>query len=188
MTIDDLHQVRKNSKIIIRQSEIETALNKLAEQLNNDYEDKNPLFLIVLNGGLIFSGQLLPKIDILCQIDYCHATRYQGKRRGAKIQWKTKPQMNLANRDVIIIDDILDEGHTLASISDYCFTNNANSVKTLVLVEKQHQRKSYQGQKADYCELNVPDKYVFGFGMDYFHHWRNLKDIFICDDRYIEAK
>ena len=182
MTIDDLHQVRKNSKIIIHQSEIEIALEKLAVQLNRDYENKNPLFLIVLNGGLIFSGQLLPKIDILCQIDYCHATRYLGNTRGAEIQWKAEPQMNLANRDVIIVDDILDEGHTLVAISDYCFANNAKSVKTLVLVEKQHQRKSYQGQKADYCELNVPDKYVFGFGMDYAHHWRNLKDIFIFND------
>ena len=179
MTTDDLHQVRKNAKIIIHQSEIEIALNKLASQLNKAYKGKNPIFLIVLNGGLVFSGQLLPKIDILCQIDYCHATRYQGDMRGAEIQWKAKPQMTLADRDIIIVDDILDEGHTLAAISDFCFAQKANSVKSLVLVEKQHQRKSYQGQKADYCELTVPDKYVFGFGMDYAHHWRNLKDIFI---------
>ena len=144
--------------------------------------EKNPLFLIVLNGALVFSGQLLPKIDILCQIDYCHTTRYQGNTRGAEIQWKAKPQLELARRDIIIVDDILDEGHTLAAISDYWLANNAKSVKSLILMEKQHQRKSYQGQKADYCELTVPDKYVFGFGMDYSHHWRNLKDILIFDD------
>ena len=182
MNIDELHQVRKNAKIIIHHSEIEIALNRLAGQINQDYKNKNPLFIIVLNGGLIFSGQLLPKIDILCQIDYCHATRYMGNTRGAEIQWKAKPQMILADRDIVIVDDILDEGHTLAAISEYCFAQKANSVKSLVLVEKQHQRKSYQDQKADYCELTVPDKYVFGFGMDFSHHWRNLKDILIFDD------
>ena len=179
MTLEDLHTIRTNAKVIIASDQIEAALERLAAKINVDYQEKNPIFLVVLNGGLIFSGQILPRIDILCQIDYCHATRYSGETTGDKIQWKTIPQMDLSGRDVVIIDDILDEGHTLLAISEYCLANNAKSVKSLVLVEKEHQRKAYKNQKADYCELTAPDEYVFGFGMDYSHHWRNSKDIYV---------
>ncbi len=178
MPTKDLIDAKKNATVIITKNEIEDALLRLAEQLNADYHDKNPIFLVVLNGGLIFSGQLLPKIKVLCQLDYCHATRYRGNLQGADIQWKAKPQMDLSQRHIIIVDDILDEGHTLQAISEYCFAKHAKSVKSLILVEKKHQRKAYNNQKPDYCELTVPDEYVFGFGMDYAHHWRNSNDIY----------
>jgi hypoxanthine phosphoribosyltransferase len=164
-----LAKIKADAKIIIDQEEINLALDKLAKQIENDYQEKTPIFIVVLNGGLIFAGQLLPRIDILCEIDYCHATRYQGEQRGAELVWKSKPQTELSGRDIILVDDILDEG-------------NAKSVKTLVLVEKEHHRKAYPEQRPDYCELVVPDQYVFGFGMDYSHYWRNTLDIRVHQD------
>ncbi len=177
MNQKQLLEVKQRSKVLIDQKAIQIALEKLAQKIEVDYHGKVPVFIVVLNGGLIFAGQLLPKIDLLCEIDYCHATRYQGEQRGAELIWKAKPQSSLKGRDVIILDDILDEGITLKLIQDYCLAQQANSVKTLVLVEKQHQRKAYPNQTADYCELSVPDEYVFGFGMDYSHVWRNTMDI-----------
>ncbi len=174
--------IKAQSKVIVSQSQINNALDKLAKQLAADYHDKTPIFIVVLNGGLIFAGQLLPKLDLLCEIDYCHATRYQGAQRGAELVWKAKPQTNLAGRDVILVDDILDEGITLKLIQDYCLAQQARSVKTLVLVEKQHNRKAYSNQTPDYCELSVPDQYVFGFGMDYSHYWRNTADIRVVEE------
>jgi hypoxanthine phosphoribosyltransferase len=177
-----LAKIKADAKIIIDQKEINLALDKLAKQIENDYQEKTPIFIVVLNGGLIFAGQLLPRIDILCEIDYCHATRYQGEQRGAELVWKSKPQTELSGRDVILVDDILDEGITLKLIEQYCFEQNAKSVKTLVLVEKEHHRKAYPEQRPDYCELVVPDQYVFGFGMDYSHYWRNTLDIRVHQD------
>ncbi len=178
MTPNELHAIKKNATIVINENEIRHALDKLARNISQDYKDKHPIFLIVLNGGLIFSGQLLPKLDILCQIDYCHATRYLENKPGSDIEWKARPQMELSGRHIIIVDDILDEGHTLSAIVDYCRTNNAKSVKSVVLISKQHNRQTGKIKKADYCELSVPDIYVFGFGMDYSHHWRNSKHIY----------
>jgi hypoxanthine phosphoribosyltransferase len=178
--MDDLNlaSIKEQAKVVITEQQIEDALERLASQLQNDYQELNPVFLVVLNGGLVFSGQLLPRLDFLCQLDYCHATRYDGAFRGDKIRWKCEPQMTLTDRHIIIVDDILDEGHTLNAIIDYCEQQQALSVKSLVLVEKLHDRKSTPGQTADYCELTVPDEYVFGFGMDYSHHWRNTKQIY----------
>ena len=91
-------KIKSNARVIIDQATINTALDKLAKQLELDYQGKTPVFIVVLNGGLIFAGQLLPKINILCEIDYCHATRYQGEQRGAELVWKAKPQTDLQER------------------------------------------------------------------------------------------
>jgi hypoxanthine phosphoribosyltransferase len=178
INLNHLQNLKEQAKVVVNEHQIEEALNRLAEKLQNDYKNLNPIFLVVLNGGLVFAGQLLPKIDVLCQVDYCHATRYDGAFKGHEISWKSEPQMDLFGRHIVIVDDILDEGHTLNAIVEYCQQQKASSVKSLVLVEKLHERKSIAGQKADYCELTVPDEYVFGFGMDYSHHWRNTKQIY----------
>ncbi len=178
INLNHLKNLKEQAKVLVSEQQIEDALNRLAEKLQEDYQNLNPIFLVVLNGGLIFAGQLLPKLNLLCQIDYCHATRYNGAFKGAKIGWKSEPQMDFTGRHIVIVDDILDEGHPLNAIIEYCLQQNPISVKSLVLVEKLHEQKSVAGQKPDYCELTVPDEYVFGFGMDYSHHWRNTKQIY----------
>jgi len=178
VTIKELHDIKNNSRLLIHHDEIQIAIQKLADQIEKDYKNKNPIFIVVLNGALIFSGHFLSKIKILCQTDYCHATRYMGRIFGKKVEWKAKPQIDLKDRHIIIVDDILDEGHTLSAITQFCHERKAKSVKSLVLVEKEHHRKNIKNYKADYCELTVPDEYVFGFGMDYNNYWRNLESIY----------
>lgn len=110
------------------------------------------------------------------RVDYLHATRYRGETSGADLQWRVEPVINLAGHDVLIIDDILDEGYTLDAIIDFCRLRQAASVSAAVLVRKQHQR----GVKpsVSYIGLDVPDRYVFGAGMDYKGYWRNAEGIF----------
>ncbi|MET1255900.1 hypoxanthine-guanine phosphoribosyltransferase [Aliikangiella maris] len=176
-----LNQVKADAILLHDKVKIDSALARLSEFLTQDYADKDPVFLVVMNGGFIFAGNLLPKLNFPLQIDYCHATRYRGDTQGSQLEWKVEPHTNLANRHVVIVDDILDEGHTLNAIIQDCIKRQAASVKTLVLVEKIHERKAVHNMKADYCELTTPDEYVFGYGMDYNHYWRNCEAIYILN-------
>ncbi len=179
MEIEELNQIKSDATLLHDAVTIEKSLDRLAEQLTQDYARKKPVFLVVMNGGLVVAGRLLAKLDFPAQIDYCHATRYRGEITGSNIEWKAEPNLDLSGRHVVIVDDILDEGFTLQAIVDYCLDKNVASVKTLVLIEKTHNRKAVKGMQADYCELKTPDEYIFGFGMDLNHYWRNCDAIYI---------
>ena len=133
-----------------------------------------------MNGGLIVTGLLLSKLDFPLQQDYIHATRYRGETSGGDLDWITEPRHSLSGRHVLIVDDILDEGLTLAAIVDYCRNAGAVSVDTVVLVEKIHDRK--QGIQANYVGLKTEDRYLFGYGMDYKGYLRNAPGIFAVND------
>jgi len=181
MDINHLNKIKQDAKLLHSRETIDLALDKLVVSLYRDYHTRNPIFLVVMNGGLIFAGRLLPMLNFPAQIDYCHATRYRGETRGSDLEWKAKPQLELKGRHVVIIDDILDEGHTLQAIKQDCIEREAASVKTLVLIEKIHDRKAIAGMRADYCELETPDHYIFGYGMDYNHYWRNSDQIYLLN-------
>lgn len=178
MSPEHLQQVKDQAVLLHDKSAVELALERLSVQLHQDYSGKDPIFLVVMNGALLFAGKLLGKLDFPAQIDYCHATRYRGELTGADIHWKVEPNLDLTNRHVVVVDDILDEGHTLQAILDFCRARNAASVKSLMLIEKIHERKAVKGMRPDYCELQSPDEYVFGMGMDYNHYWRNTESIY----------
>jgi hypoxanthine phosphoribosyltransferase len=150
----------------------------MAEAITRDLGDKLPVFYCVMNGGLITTGHLLTRLGFPLEVDYLHATRYRNEFRGGELFWRVSPEVPMAGRHVVIVDDILDEGATLAAILAYCEEAQAASVTTAVLVDKQHDRKAVPGLKADYCSLKVADRYVFGFGMDYKGYWRNAPGIF----------
>ncbi|TQV72147.1 hypoxanthine-guanine phosphoribosyltransferase [Aliikangiella marina] len=180
--INELNQIKSNATLLHSKEVIDEALAKLQSQLTSDYAEKNPIFLVVMNGGLIFAGKILPLLNFPIQIDYCHATRYRGATTGGEIEWRAKPQMDLSGRHVIVVDDILDEGFTLQGIVAACESMGALSVKTLVLIEKLHDRKAFKNMKPDYCELQGPDQYSFGAGMDYNHYWRNCDAIYLLNE------
>lgn len=162
---------------------VQSAIEAMAEQLTCDYRGLDPVILVVMNGGLVVAGQLLPQLDFPAQLDYCHATRYRGRTSGSEIQWWVRPRAELSGRHVLIMDDILDEGHTLQAVVEACEQAGALSVKSLVLIEKLHDRKAREGMRPDYCQLSAPDEYVFGFGMDYNHYWRNTDAIYIAAEK-----
>lgn len=177
-SLDDMRDVMDNADCLISHDEVERALDRMADEMTRDLGDKLPVFYCVMNGGLITTGHLMPRLGFPLEVDYLHATRYRGKTRGGELFWRVSPEIPMAGRHVVIVDDILDEGATLAAILEYCREAGAKSVSTAVLVDKSHDRKAVPGLKADYCSLDVADRYVFGFGMDYKGYWRNAPGIF----------
>jgi len=169
--------LEKDSEILHSATAVTEAIAQVAGAISFDYAQRDPVLLVVMNGGLWFAGQLMSHLRFPLQIDYCHVTRYRGTTGGGALAWLARPSLALCDREVVVIDDILDEGHTLQAIVDDVRSQGAASVKTAVLVEKHHSRKAYLGMRPDYCALSVPDRYVFGAGMDYQHYWRNLSEI-----------
>lgn len=171
----------EQSTLLFSHKDIENALNILSIALKADMGDKVPLCLVVMVGGVVFAGQLLPKLTFPLEVDYLHATRYRGELRGSDtVHWLVQPHIPLKDRHILIMDDILDEGVTLAEIVKYCYAHGACSVKTVVLVDKQTPRSAHGLQKADYHALEAPNAYIFGYGLDIQEFWRNAPGIYAC--------
>ena len=156
---------------------VHQALDRMAMEITGLLGESLPVILCVLNGGIIPAGHLLTRLGFPLETGYLHATRYRGKTRGADMHWLCEPSIELRERTVLIIDDILDEGLTLADIVDYCERSGADQVYSAVLVQKQHQRCA-AGVSADFVGLQVEDRYVFGWGMDYKGYLRNMDGIY----------
>jgi len=156
--------------------EVEAAMDRMAGEITARFRDLAPLVLCVMNGGLIPAGRLLTRLDFPLHLDYVHATRYRGATSGGELKWLKRPSEPLAGRHLLIIDDILDEGYTLEAIVAACRAEGAASVASAVAVEKRHDRGC--GYRADFVGLEVPDRYVFGYGMDYKEYLRNAPGIF----------
>lgn len=176
ISLNHIRQVRAEADCLATAEEVEAALDSIADAVTARYHDKNPLVICVMNGGLIATGSLMLRLDFPLEQDYMHASRYRGETTGGEINWVVKPEHALGGRAVLIIDDILDEGYTLAAIVGHCKATGAASVETIALVEKLHDRK--HGIQADYVGLQVEDRYVFGYGMDYKGYLRNARGIF----------
>lgn len=170
----------ENAECLLDGSEVSELLDQLASRLLVDYAELNPVVLCVMTGGLVTLGQLLPRLDFLLQVDYIHATRYQGELVGGELSWLHRPTCNLVGRHVLLVDDILDEGITLFHLRDYCKAQGAESVKSLVLIEKDLETE--KPIVADYVGHCVPNRYVFGFGMDYKNYGRNLPGIYAVSE------
>lgn len=159
--------------------EIEAALARMATEIHRDLQDKNPIVLCVMVGGLVPLGNLLPRLEFPLELDYVHATRYRGETRGGELLWKVRASANLKDRTVLVVDDILDGGVTLAAILEDCRAQGAKEVLSAVLVDKEHKRVPSGLQKADYVGLKVDDHFIFGYGMDYDEYLRNAPGIFM---------
>lgn len=166
-----------NPNILLNSSQISECLDRISSLLNEDMVEKTPVVLCVVKGAIVFSGNLLPLLNFKMELEYIHATRYEGEKAG-EIQWKYIPDINLSNRHVLIVDDILDEGITLKNIRDYCLGQGAKSVKTVVLLEKKIPRPISKIRHADYCGMKIDDLFVYGYGLDLDGYWRNTKDIY----------
>ena len=173
---EESQQVREEADCLFDKESVYAAVKKMADEMTVELAETNPVVLAIMNGGLIPMGLLLPELDFPMQIDYLHATRYRGKTRGGELHWLVTPKIDLKDRHVILIDDIHDEGVTLYEITRHCYEIGAKKVHTAVLVNKIHDRKS--GTHADFSALDVPDRYVFGFGMDYKGMLRNVPGIY----------
>lgn len=135
-----------------------------------------PLVLCVMRGSVIFAGQLLPRLEFPLEFDYLDVTRYREETRGGEIAWKVTPGTAVAGRAVLVLDDILDEGQTLAAVKAKLLEAGASRVWCAVFAEKDIGRA--KPVAADFVGLHLPNRYVFGFGMDVGGAWRNLPEIY----------
>lgn len=174
----EIKQVYMQADLLFSEAEINHAIQRMAMAITEDMLELNPVVFCVMNGGLVIGGTLLTRLNFPLEAGYMHATRYRNTTQGHGLEWKVKPQIDFRGRPVLIIDDILDEGNTLAEIYDYCQAEGASETRIAVLVDKKHDRKARPDLKADYVGLEVEDRYIFGYGMDYKGYWRNAPGIF----------
>ncbi len=178
MKIDKpLQDVLPTAELIHDRAALQSAITRMAAAIRADYSDERPLFLTVMHGGMIFASLLAIELGFDVEFDYLHATRYRGKIAGGGLQWLRHPTVPMIGRRVLLIDDILDEGHTLAAVRKACFAEGAADVRIAVLTRKVHDR-CVPDLVADYIGVDVPDRYVFGFGMDYYEQGRNLPAVY----------
>lgn len=176
---EDIQIILDHATCIYTKQEVESALDRMALEITETVADVYPLFLCVVLGGIIPLGSLLTRMIFPLEINYIHASRYQGKTTGSNLAWKAKPTCDLKNRTVVIVDDILDSGLTLAAIVNYCQGLGAQKIYSAVLVDKHHAREPEGLKHADFTGLCVDgDHYVFGYGMDYRGYLRNAPGIF----------
>jgi len=173
--------ILESSDCLVSRKQVSQAIDELARKVSIDYKDKNPIVLCLMNGGLFLTSELSQRLDFPLRLDYIHATRYRGDTTGKDLQWLKMPSFHLANEHVLVIDDIYDEGVTLKEVEQKLSEQTPKSIKSLVLVDKQHTRKP-RGFSVDYVGLQVEDRYLFGCGMDYYGHWRHLPQIYAVSE------
>jgi len=161
---------------------VESALDKIATGISQHLVESDPIVICIMNGGLIAAGKLLTKLNFPLRVDYLHATRYHGQTAAGELNWLKRNHQVLKDQNILIIDDILDEGITLKAIVDFCHEMGAANVLSAVVVEKIHARSN--GFKADFVGLTVDDRYVFGYGMDYKGYLRNAPGIFAVSEEH----
>lgn len=181
LTPADAKAVLESADCLYSRNQVEAALDKMAVEIMARLQDANPVLLCVMNGGLVPTGQLMTRLNFALQVDYVHATRYRDRTHGGELDWIARPHVDLKDRVVLVIDDILDEGVTLGAIVDYCVQQGAREVLSAVLVEKLHERKA-GARHADFVGLQCEDRYVFGYGMDYKGFLRNAPGIYAVKD------
>ena len=164
---------------------IDVVIARVADAIRNDYAGQRPLLLTVMHGGMLFASELaltLGQGDALdLEFDFLRVSRYHGSTSGTDLQWKHRPATPLAGKHVLLADDILDEGYTLDAVRAWCREQGAADVRIAVLAWKRHDRL-VPGMRADYVGIEVPDRYVYGFGMDYYEQGRNLPAIYALRD------
>lgn len=178
-----LHAIFDSADLLYSLEEIDTALERLATEITARFANLNPIFLCVMNGSVVVTGNLLPKLNFPLELDYIHASRYGDKTVGSGLTWLHKPATKLADRAVVLVEDIFDEGVTMLALREYCQQAGAQSVSCISLMNKLNVDKV--GELPEFIGLTVPNRYVFGFGMDYKGYWRNAPGIYAVKDEYL---
>ena len=174
--MDTIQELISKSSVIYSEIEIKIVIQNIADQVNQTIKTDDLYVLCVMNGALIFAGQLLPRLEKNIQYSYIHATRYAASLTGGPIHWLVKPSKDIEGKTVLILDDILDEGITLREIVTTCEAMKAKVIYTAVLFDKDIvKEKSYI---PNFIGLKVPNRFVFGYGLDCKGLGRNLPHLY----------
>lgn len=177
----EAQQLLDNAECVASADTVQAVINRLAGDISHALASEFPLVLAVMGGAVVFAGQLLTRLNFPLEFDYLHVTRYRGTTQGGAMEWRVLPGQNVVGRNVLVLDDILDEGETLAAIRDKLLHMGATRVWSAVLTNKDNGlAKPIQ---ADFVGMDVPNRYVFGCGMDAYGLWRNLPAIYALKDK-----
>ncbi len=195
IAMQDFHFARarsllNNAEEIFDQKAVDAAVRRVAATLNDRFGNPDdaafPLVLGVMGGAVVFTGQLLPQLSFPLEFDYIHVSRYGDDDQGGRVVWKVIPRPNVAGRTIIVLDDILDEGETLAHVKQRLLDMGAAEVIITVFADKTIKRS--KPVKADIVGLTIPDKFVVGFGMDVYGYWRNLPGLWAIRQEDLKAR
>ena len=177
--MQDFHNARarallQHAEQIVSPEQVQAAVKHVADELNKRFDNAEsfPLVLGVMGGAVVFTGTLLPQLAFPLEFDYIHVTRYGDEDQGGEVVWKVIPRQNVAGKTIVVVDDILDEGETLAHVKQRLLDMGAAEVIIAVFADKDIKRK--KPVTADLVGLTLPDSFVVGFGMDVYGYWRNL--------------
>ena len=177
----DAWTILNRAEMLFSATDVAQAIQRLATEITVALQHDYPLVLSVMGGAVVFSGHLLPQLRFPLEFDAIHVSRYGAQTQGGELQWRVLPKEPVAGRTVLVLDDILDEGHTLVAIRDKMMELGAKKILNAVLVEKSLGRT--KPILADFVGITVPDRYVFGCGMDAFGAWRNLPAIYALEQQ-----
>lgn len=176
LTNQQAREVLSKAELLFSADEVQAALVQVAKEINTTLADQHPLVLSVMGGAVIFTGQLLPMLDFPLDFDYLHVSRYGNEKQGGELHWKVAPRENVCGRVVLVLDDILDEGHTMQAIKQRVMELGATRFYCAVFADKANGK--VKPIRADFVGMELPDRFVFGFGMDIHGAWRNLPAIY----------
>jgi hypoxanthine phosphoribosyltransferase len=168
--------ILQDAELIRSADEVQAAVRRVAGEINALLADQHPLVLSVMGGAVIFTGQLLPMLDFPLDFDYLHVSRYGNEKQGGALHWKVAPRENVAGRVVLVLDDILDEGETLHAIQQRVMELGATRFYSAVFADKEIGKA--KPIRADFVGMGLPNRFVFGYGMDINGAWRNLPAIY----------
>ena len=180
MTEDHYQAIAARSECLVSKAEVEVALARMSHEIGGRLAGFDPIVLCVMTGGIVATGLLLPRLDFALRLDYVHATRYRGETRGGDIEWRHRPADVVRGEHVLVVDDIFDEGLTMEMIVNACLEDGARSVVSAVLVEKDRERDC--AYRPDIVGMQVPNRYVMGYGLDYKRYFRNADCILAASE------
>ena len=175
--LERMGEYEHSLKMLIDQTQIKERVRKLGDQINIDYKNKSLTVIVVSNGAIVFGADLIREISLPLQFDTFSVSSYVGAKSSGKITFNNELKLEIANRDVLILDDILDTGNTLLVIHHYLLKFNPATVKSCVLLDKK--KSSSTNFVPDYVGFEIGDHFVVGYGLDYNEAYRNLPYIAI---------
>lgn len=181
LTIKELQQIKDDSDMLFSSSQIKAAVEIMGLELEKRILGKDAILVCVMNGGVTLTADLSRSMVCDVRLDYLQVARYRNKTVGGSLHWLKEPQLSLEDQTVVLIDDIYDEGYTMEELVSYCEKHGTKEVITAVLLNKQKSSPQL-GNDPDIYGLEVPDRYVYGYGMDYKGYMRNLPAIYALNE------
>ncbi|MFZ2300274.1 MAG: hypoxanthine-guanine phosphoribosyltransferase [Gallionella sp.] len=185
-SIQHAREALRDAELICTAEQVQAALQRIARQINAAFSDAHPLVLSVMGGAVVFTGQLLPLLEFPLDFDYVHVSRYGGATHGGEMCWKVEPGGNVSGRVVLVLDDVLDEGLTMAALRLRVMELGASKFYSAVFADKRHDKP--KPVYADFVGVELPNRFVFGYGMDIEGAWRNLPAIYAVRDQEVGSR